>query len=60
MQKIKEENGSKCAKMLFLYTPSISKYLSFLGALWQGFSKCFSIGFYRSPAKPLTKKRLPS
>jgi hypothetical protein len=30
------------------------------GALWQGFSKCFSTGFYRSPAKPLTKKRLPS
>jgi hypothetical protein len=26
-----------------------------LGALWQSFSKCFSIGFYRSPAKPLTK-----
>jgi hypothetical protein len=25
------------------------------GALWQGFSKCFCIGFYRSPAKPLTK-----
>jgi hypothetical protein len=21
-------------------------------ALWQGFSKCFSTGFYRSPAKP--------
>jgi hypothetical protein len=26
-----------------------------LGAIWQGFSKCFSNGFYRSPAKPLTK-----
>jgi cellulose biosynthesis protein BcsQ len=31
-----------------------------LGALWQDFSKCFSNAFYRSPAKPLTKKRLPS
>jgi hypothetical protein len=30
------------------------------GALWQGFSKCFSNGFYRNLAKPLTKKRLPS
>jgi hypothetical protein len=30
------------------------------GVLWQGFSKCFSTGFYRSPAKPLTKKQLPS
>jgi hypothetical protein len=26
-----------------------------LGALWQGFFECFSTGFYRSPAKHLTK-----
>jgi hypothetical protein len=31
-----------------------------LGPLWQDFSKCFSNGFYRNPAKPLTKKRLSS
>jgi hypothetical protein len=27
-----------------------------VGALWQGFSKCFSTRFYRSPVKYLTKK----
>jgi hypothetical protein len=35
-------------------------FTNMLGVLWQGFSMCFSTDFYRSPAKPLTKKRLPS
>jgi hypothetical protein len=42
---------------VFFYYLGLGRELSDneLGALWLSFSKCFSIGFYRSPAKPLIK-----